>query len=545
MNPDDHKNLPFPAPPPTQGLSTKTFRQPPMDGTLTGPEIYDWHMKYSVDHPLFVFADEQGNTRTINWPEAVRAVHRSGRIMQSLAKSIPVARPTFAIHAASDTITYFTTIVGIMRAGYIVFPISPRNSAAAVAHLISRTSTSHALVGSEPALQELAAGALKILVDSEKAQPGMSNIPVFEDIFIDDHEETFEPLPPYKPGWDDPALIMHSSGSTDFPKPIVWSHYRYLLAGYVPFLGEQDLCGQRLACHSMPMYHGMGLMQTLWTGCAGLVITAFKPHVPAIAPTPELVITGSVTTQSDIVFCVPSFVEAWAKNPEHVRLLQQTRGVLYGGGPLSQTVGDELIEKGIPIYILYGCSECGIISPVLPMKSGKDWNYFKIPSGIEKRFLPDANGNAELLILASPGKYMIPNILNTTIEGHAAYATSDLLAPHPTKPDYWKVFGRTDDQIMHNTGEKTNPAPLENMLNQDPHVRAAVMFGRGKFNAGVLIDPRPGFEFDPADEAKLVDFRNKIWPTVERLNEFAPQHSRLFKEVSPLTPPSFPPRPSR
>ena len=45
----------------------------------------------------------------------------------------------------------------------------------------------------------------------------------------------------------------------------------------------------------------------------------------------------------------------------------------------------------------------------------------------------------------------------------------------------------------------------------DPHVKASVMFGRGKFNAGVLIDPRPEFVFDPADETKLIDFRNAIW----------------------------------
>ena len=30
-------------------------------------------------------------------------------------------------------------------------------------------------------------------------------------------------------------------------------------------MGERDLTGKRLACHSMPMYHGMGTMQTGWT----------------------------------------------------------------------------------------------------------------------------------------------------------------------------------------------------------------------------------------------------------------------------------------
>lgn len=47
-----------------------------------------------------------------------------------------------------------------------------------------------------------------------------------------------------------------------------------------------------------------------------------------------------------------------------------------------------------------------------------------------------------------------PSVLNTQINGIDAYATSDLLLAHPTKSGYWRVFGRTDDQIIHSTGEK-------------------------------------------------------------------------------------------
>ena len=47
---------------------------------------------------------------------------------------------------------------------------------------------------------------------------------------------------------------------------------------------------------------------------------------------------------------------------------------------------------------------------------------------------------------------------------------------------------------------------IENILNQDPHVHSAIMFGRGRFNAGVLIDPKPEFMFDPADKNKLAEF---------------------------------------
>lgn len=56
--------------------------------------------------------------------------------------------------------------------------------------------------------------------------------------------------------------------------------------------------------------------------------------------------------------------------------------------------------------------------------------------------------------------YNTPNVFNAVIDGRPAYATSDLLQVHPTKPHLFRVFGRVDDQLMLSTGEKTNPAPL-------------------------------------------------------------------------------------
>lgn len=47
------------------------------------PEIYDWHLHNSPDHPLFVYDDDDGAERVINWATVVRAVHRAGRIIQS------------------------------------------------------------------------------------------------------------------------------------------------------------------------------------------------------------------------------------------------------------------------------------------------------------------------------------------------------------------------------------------------------------------------------------------------------------------------------
>lgn len=52
---------------------------------------------------------------------------------------------------------------------------------------------------------------------------------------------------------------------------------------------------------------------------------------------------------------------------------------------------------------------------------------------------------------------------------------------------------------------------LEVILLNDPFVHGAVIFGRGRFHAGVLIQPNAPFEFDPRDTQKLINFRNLIW----------------------------------
>lgn len=87
--------------------------------------------------------------------------------------------------------------------------------------------------------------------------------------------------------------------------------------------------------------------------------------------------------------------------------------------------------------------------------------------------MPQGDGTFELVLIVSESYLFVssaemfqnhdlhhPVVTNTQIDGMDAYATSDLLVPHPTKPGLWKIYGRKDDQIMLSTGEKTNPGPL-------------------------------------------------------------------------------------
>jgi len=55
---------------------------------------------------------------------------------------------------------------------------------------------------------------------------------------------------------------------------------------------------------------------------------------------------------------------------------------------------------------------------------------------------------------------------------------------------------------------------IEAILTKDSNITSAIMFGRSKFHAGVIITPSPNHVFDPQDDRKLAEYRALIWYTV-------------------------------
>jgi hypothetical protein len=65
------------------GLSSRTFKPPPMDGTMTVPEMWDYNMAHSPHHPCYIYDQEDGSLKKITWLQANRAIHRAARIVDS------------------------------------------------------------------------------------------------------------------------------------------------------------------------------------------------------------------------------------------------------------------------------------------------------------------------------------------------------------------------------------------------------------------------------------------------------------------------------
>ncbi|KAJ7096117.1 hypothetical protein C8R44DRAFT_813206 [Mycena epipterygia] len=511
-----------------QGLSSSTFKPPPLDGSLLLPDVFDHHAQHSPDHPLFVYAEDKV-PKTITWSHAVKAFRKAAHICQARVEAAERESPptVVAILALADQITYLSLVVGVMLAGYLPFPLSPRNSEAAIVHLLRSSSCTHVFVSADPSMQNLA-GAARIGISALEEDLKIMPIPTFQELF--EPSIASQNLPRKKVNLDDPAVLMHSSGSTAFPKTIPLTHRIFWESGLIPYYGEVDLCGEVLSVHAVPMFHMLGLVQLPYVAFTGMAISGFSPAAPPVAPTPDRVFEAAIATNSTLLICAPTFLESWAGDPARISAMKKFITVIFGGGPLQPNAGDELVKNGVNVSHLYGLTEASCLSVFIPKSVPKDgWDYFPLSPHTDPKLVP---------LEDSPGIYHVyfkkcathtPAILDTIIDGVPALNTKDLILRHPVNPNLWKIFGRQDDQIIHSNGEKTNPVPIEKILHESPTIKYALMFGRGNFHAGVIVFPEE--PFDPADTQRVVEFRRNIWSTVEQANRVAPTHSRIFKEM--------------
>ena len=77
--------FPLPPHPDNQAIGSKTFNVPTIDGSLVGPEIYDWLAQNCPDHHILEYLDDEERVQSINWRDAVRASYRAARFVRKMA----------------------------------------------------------------------------------------------------------------------------------------------------------------------------------------------------------------------------------------------------------------------------------------------------------------------------------------------------------------------------------------------------------------------------------------------------------------------------
>ncbi|KAF8995049.1 hypothetical protein BDQ17DRAFT_1430659 [Cyathus striatus] len=510
------------------------FHIPPLDGSLTVPQIYDWHLEHNADYPFFTFYSE-GQHTTLAYSSVVPAMHRAAKLASSFDRN-DNARPieTIAILSSSDTVSYFSTMVGIMQLGVPVFPISPRNSAPAIAKLLELTHVSHILVGTEPVLQKLIADVVNLTRNHHRLKDlRIGDMFSYDQLFTKVEKEDWNPVTPLthnsSTDYHSPLIYVHSSGSSSsMPKAMKWTHASLLQVAITPYFGAYDLRGEIFGMHHIPMPHAIGLNYLAWA-TSGIILATFPPDNTPRIPNPQIVLEAFRDCEVAFSICPPTFLETWSKDQNAIQQLTKLKGLVFGGAPLRKSAGDKLVQNCVKVISILGCSEGGVIASMLTEFQGMDWEYMSINPHCNAKFIPEGNELYHMILVRQPTHVLY--VINAKHEGQDAYATGDLYSPHPTKPGFWKVHGRADDQITLSTGKKVNPKSLENGLKEHPLVQMAVVFGTGQTRIGIIISPETSLK-DDGDVSNLID---SIWPKIEEYNTVSSTYAKLFKEMIILT----------
>ncbi|KAI0172477.1 putative NRPS-like enzyme [Hypoxylon sp. FL1284] len=424
-----------------------------------------------------------------------------------------------------------------IKAGYVMFLTSPRNSPAAHRGLFSSLKC-RTLITTDPTPPT-------VPTIIEAVTPRKLTTPSVESLLGERYSHFAFDKSLEQARWD-PLIIIHTSGSTGLPKPLIWTHETaarhvnstaYESPEKVPSL-DRKFQGKRIMV-TLPPFHGAGVCQYLFSAIQfGSVVSA--PAAAAIV-TAQGLVDALKQTPADVALLVPSVVAELSQDPalleycaSHLEL------IMYIGGDLPQAVGDRVAAK-VPLRCQWGASEVGIPQQLIPTGLGPlDWRYVHFHPGAGATFEEATDGTYELVIRRDES--LADTQPAFSVRGQQKlekYRTRDLFQPHPTVADTWCWRARADDIIVFLNGEKTNPVSMEqHIVARNPELTGALVVGSQRFQAALIIEPAAASAPQTtAEEAALVE---RVWPSVEEANRVAPAHARVEKMLIFVTAPGRP-----
>lgn len=219
---------------------------PSLDGQLTVlPGFIDFHAEKNPDVAFATWnsSDSSTSTKALSFAEFSKATHRIAHMIRPGRRGQDGEVVAIVIH--TDTVLYCAIIAGCVRAGFVVrptcnsseslvklktsikpYPMSPRNSAPAMCNMMEKTSV-HRIIA-EPSLSSLLSD-VRTELSGKNHTTEIIDMPGWLDVFPTleaGDSDNFEHYPPpcRQVSLDDVAVVLHSSGSTGFPKAIKLRH---------------------------------------------------------------------------------------------------------------------------------------------------------------------------------------------------------------------------------------------------------------------------------------------------------------------------------
>ncbi|KAJ5556369.1 acetyl-CoA synthetase-like protein [Penicillium frequentans] len=433
-----------------------------------------------------------------------------------------------------NDLRYPTLVLGAIKAGFCMFLPSPRNSLAAQKALLEKLDCTTLLVPTpRPPFVTAMIEALPLKV---------VEVPSL-DTLLTAKFPAFEYRKTYPEAATDRFVVLHTSGSTGIPKPIIWTHesvakhirMQRLKAPVGSESQDSKGSGKRMYL-TLPPFHAAGIGHILFITMPADV-TLIMPTATGL-PTAVGLVAARKQTPFEWAIVVPSIVLELAQAPELLEYCStHLEYIFYCGGDLPQAIGNKVAAK-VELMNGYGASELGMMHVVHAADRNPltDWRYlnFHPELGVEFRHVSGEEYEAVLVRTPDREAHQFPFSIQA-FASQQEYHTNDLMVRHPTKTDLWRPSARVDDVIVFLNGEKTNPVSMEqHIIACNSEVTGCLVVGAQRFQAALIIE-RGGKPAEIRDT--IID---ELWPSIEQANSSAPGHARIAKSHILFTSPDRP-----